>query len=396
MTPSPVRLPHAARRRRSPSATTSRSPRSPPRDWDALVARRSRCCRMRSCPRCTRPAARRRATGWRRAISPRGAATRSSARCRSTRRRIRTASTCSTGPGPTPIAATAAATIRSSSRRFRSRRRRARGCSRATTRRARALLDAALAACCASRRSYSSLHVLFPTRERSARCATRAGMIDAPRRAVPLGEPRLSRLRRLPRRVQPRQAQEGEAGAAQGSPRPASRSRARSAREITPRRLGVLLRCYERTYRAHTRRRICRSSSSSGSARRCRSNLLLVVGARDGRPLCAALDVFDARTLWGRYWGAIEYVPGLHFEACYYQAIEFCIERGIARFEGGAQGVHKLARGLMPVTTYSAHAIADPDFAARDRRVLRARARRRRARRRRARGARARSATMTR
>jgi len=80
--------------------------------------------------------------------------------------------------------------------------------------------------------------------------------------------------------------------------------------------------------------------------------------------VCAALDVFDANTLWGRYWGALEYVPGLHFEACYYQAIEFCIERGIAAFEGGAQGVHKLARGLTPVTTHSAHALADPDFAA--------------------------------
>jgi hypothetical protein len=93
------------------------------------------------------------------------------------------------------------------------------------------------------------------------------------------------------------------------------------------------------------------------------ANLLLVLGARDGRPVCAALDVFDGGTLWGRYWGAPEYVPGMHFEACYYQAIEFCIERGIPRFEGGAQGIHKLARGLMPVATWSAHAIADPAFA---------------------------------
>ncbi len=93
-------------------------------------------------------------------------------------------------------------------------------------------------------------------------------------------------------------------------------------------------------------------------------NLLLVLGLRDGRPVCAALDVFAADTLWGRYWGATEYLPGLHFEACYYQAIEFCIERRIARFEGGAQGTHKLARGLLPVTTSSAHAIADPEFAA--------------------------------
>ena len=74
-------------------------------------------------------------------------------------------------------------------------------------------------------------------------------------------------------------------------------------------------------------------------------------------------DVFDADTLWGRYWGATEYVPGMHFEACYYQAIEFCIAAGIGRFEGGAQGIHKLARGFMPVTTCSAHAVADPAFA---------------------------------
>jgi predicted N-acyltransferase len=91
--------------------------------------------------------------------------------------------------------------------------------------------------------------------------------------------------------------------------------------------------------------------------------MLLVVGSRDGRPICTALDVYTPETLWGRYWGSIEYVPGLHFEACYYQAIEFCIERQIATFEGGAQGLHKLARGLTPVTTYSAHAIGDRDFA---------------------------------
>jgi hypothetical protein len=88
-----------------------------------------------------------------------------------------------------------------------------------------------------------------------------------------------------------------------------------------------------------------------------------VLGENRGEPICAALDIFSATTLWGRYWGTKTYVPGLHFETCYYQAIEFCIERGIMLFEGGAQGVHKLARGLMPVATCSAHAIADPDFA---------------------------------
>jgi len=92
-------------------------------------------------------------------------------------------------------------------------------------------------------------------------------------------------------------------------------------------------------------------------------NVVVVIGSRHGKPVCAALDVFDRGTLWGRYWGATSHVPGMHFEACYYQAIEFCIEHRIGLFEGGAQGVHKLARGFLPVTTRSAHAIADPDFA---------------------------------
>jgi hypothetical protein len=93
-------------------------------------------------------------------------------------------------------------------------------------------------------------------------------------------------------------------------------------------------------------------------------NILLVVGWRDGRRICAALGLHDGEALWGRYWGTTEFVSGLHFEACYYQSIEFCIEQRLARFEGGAQGVHKLARGLMPVATHSLHAIGDRDFAA--------------------------------
>jgi predicted N-acyltransferase len=122
--------------------------------------------------------------------------------------------------------------------------------------------------------------------------------------------------------------------------------------------------CYEQTYREHGSTPYLNRAFFARIATTMPDHLLLVVGEFDGRPLCAALDVFDGDTLWGRYWGTRRYVPGLHFEACYYQAIEFCIERRIARFEGGAQGVHKLARGLLPVTTSSAHAIADPHFAA--------------------------------
>jgi predicted N-acyltransferase len=91
-------------------------------------------------------------------------------------------------------------------------------------------------------------------------------------------------------------------------------------------------------------------------------NVLLVLAERDGRRIAAALDVFGSGALYGRYWGAMEYVPGLHFEACYYQALEFCIERGIALFEGGAQGEHKHARGFLPEPTRSFHWLAHPAF----------------------------------
>jgi predicted N-acyltransferase len=121
-------------------------------------------------------------------------------------------------------------------------------------------------------------------------------------------------------------------------------------------------RCYEATYRAHHSTPYLTPAFFATIARTLGDHLLLVVGYRDGRRVGAALNVFDTGTLWGRYWGSIDYVPGLHFEACYYQAIEFCIERRIGAFEGGAQGVHKLARGLTPVVTRSAHLIGERAF----------------------------------
>ena len=66
---------------------------------------------------------------------------------------------------------------------------------------------------------------------------------------------------------------------------------------------------------------------------------------------------------YGRYWGALQHIPCLHFELCYYAPLAWCIEQGLQRFEGGAQGEHKMARGLMPVTTWSAHWLRDPRFA---------------------------------
>src|SRR5258705_5402293 len=123
-------------------------------------------------------------------------------------------------------------------------------------------------------------------------------------------------------------------------------------------------RCYAGTYRQHHSTPYLTLEFFERIGREMPDNVLMVLGLKSGRPICVALDIYSDSALWGRYWGTTEYVPGLHFEACYYQAIEFCIERRITLFEGGAQGVHKLARGLLPVATQSAHAIADPDFAA--------------------------------
>jgi uncharacterized protein len=87
------------------------------------------------------------------------------------------------------------------------------------------------------------------------------------------------------------------------------------------------------------------------------------VGSVGAEAVCASLCIHDGHTLYGRYWGAIGYLPGLHFETCYYQPLEFCIARGITTFEGGAQGEHKLARGFLPVETSSLHWLKHPQFA---------------------------------
>jgi len=90
--------------------------------------------------------------------------------------------------------------------------------------------------------------------------------------------------------------------------------------------------------------------------------ILLIFAERDGVPIAGALNLIGDDTLYGRYWGATEEVPFLHFELCYYQAIDAAIARGLTTVEAGAQGEHKLARGYAPVATYSAHYIPDPGF----------------------------------
>jgi uncharacterized protein len=91
-------------------------------------------------------------------------------------------------------------------------------------------------------------------------------------------------------------------------------------------------------------------------------DVMLVMARRNGRWIAGAINFIGSDTLFGRNWGAVEHHPFLHFEVCYYQAIDFAIERGLKTVEAGAQGEHKLARGYLPQTTYSAHYIADPDL----------------------------------
>jgi predicted N-acyltransferase len=109
-----------------------------------------------------------------------------------------------------------------------------------------------------------------------------------------------------------------------------------------------------------------------------RDKIVLMMAFRDGQPIAGALNLRGADALYGRNWGCVEDVPNLHFECCYYQAIDYAIAHGLARVEAGAQGEHKIQRGYLPVETHSAHWISDTnfrdavaDYLDRERRVMR-------------------------
>lgn len=92
-------------------------------------------------------------------------------------------------------------------------------------------------------------------------------------------------------------------------------------------------------------------------------NLVLIVAYQNGLPIASALNIRSKTRLYGRYWGSLRFVPGLHFETCYLQGIAYCINEGLYAFEGGAQGEHKLSRGFSPVRTWSAHWVAHSGYA---------------------------------
>jgi uncharacterized protein len=124
-------------------------------------------------------------------------------------------------------------------------------------------------------------------------------------------------------------------------------------------------RCYTLTYQAHHSTPYLTRDFFSRMASTMARHWLMFVARREGTPIAASLIAIDPdrRTAWGRYWGCTEQVSCLHFEACYYQPLAWCLAQGYQRFEGGAQGEHKMARGLLPVSTSSAHWLRDERFA---------------------------------
>jgi uncharacterized protein len=140
---------------------------------------------------------------------------------------------------------------------------------------------------------------------------------------------------------------------------------ARSGADISSEDWDFFYRCYQLTYRAHHSKPYLSREFFARMASDMPNNWLMFTARRGGERVATSLVALDPerRAAFGRYWGAVEHIPHLHFDACYYQPLAWCIEHGYQRFEGGAQGEHKMARGLMPTPTASSHWLAHPSFA---------------------------------
>ena len=227
-----------------------------------------------------------------------------------------------------------------------------------------ALLKAVLSWCRAQK--LSSLHVLFAAEDDVAACE-RAGLMlrhtvqfhwtnadwpDFDAFLASLSHDKRKKIRQERRKV-------ADAGVS---------FRWSRGRDISPADWRFFYRCYERTYHEHGNAPYLTRDFFDRMARDMPDNWLLFVAERAGKPIAASLIGLGSegggeKVAYGRYWGALERVDCLHFEACYYQPLQWCIAHGRHRFEGGAQGEHKMARALMPVKTTSAHWLAHPAFA---------------------------------
>jgi len=210
-------------------------------------------------------------------------------------------------------------------------------------------------------REVSSLHLLFPTPEEGRLLEesglltrhtvqfhwTNGGYADFDDFLARLSAHRRKVIRQERRRVR-------EAGVA---------CRWLRGAEIERRHWEFFERCYRRTYAEHRSSPYLNLDFFLRLGASLPGHTVMILAERKGQPLAGSLLITEGKRLLGRYWGALEHVPLLHFECCYYQAIEYAIAHRLERFEGGAQGEHKLFRGLMPVETHSAHWLAHPQFA---------------------------------
>ena len=247
---------------------------------------------------------------------------------------------------------------------------------------ARAALVQALRAWC-EQAGVSSLHVLFASDEDIAACASAGlmlrhtvqfhwnnaggaggdvGYTDFDAFLASLNQEKRKKIRQERRRV-------AEAGVS---------FRWARGLDITPADWDFFYRCYERTYLEHGNAPYLTRSFFAQMQSEMPEHWLLFIAEREGRAIASSLIAISAGCIrargqndqksvilsaYGRYWGALERVDCLHFEACYYQPLQWCIEHGVQRFEGGAQGEHKMARALLPVQASSAHWLAHPAFA---------------------------------
>jgi predicted N-acyltransferase len=229
----------------------------------------------------------------------------------------------------------------------------------------RALLDVLLGLC--KQNELSSLHLLFLSDDDVRACAeaglmprqtvqfhwTRGAWADFDAFLASLAQDKRKKIRQERRKV-------ADAGVS---------FRVLEGDAIAPADWDFFYRCYERTYREHGNPPYLKRDFFRRMASTMAANWLLFIAERDGAPIACSLIALARRAdgspqvAYGRYWGALERVDCLHFEACYYQPLQWCIEHGVDRFEGGAQGEHKMARALMPVKTHSAHWLAHPSFA---------------------------------
>lgn len=207
---------------------------------------------------------------------------------------------------------------------------------------------------------FSGLHVLFPDAPSANACAETAGLrrtgvqfrwenlsyVDWEAFLAVLSRDKRKKIRQERNKVQQQGVQ----------------CRVMTGHTVSPEALALFCQCYCNTYHRHGSSPYLPLTFFEQISREMPDQFILFIASQDGVDVAASVCVLGQDTLYGRYWGSLSDISCLHFELCYYQPQQFCIRQGIRYFEGGAQGVHKLARGFVPYTTCSYHWLTHPDF----------------------------------